>query len=986
VERQRQILGALAHLRGQVGTARHPAHLGRQGGTTRRPGLLLAILLAAGGLASGSIPSVVLAATVSKRGAARTTLVYQADPGETNRVTIAHSTAGDTHTYTISEAGTTSSGAAIVINGPLPPGCAYQGASTNRVVCGPFTTASLAAMPVEVSAGDGEDRVTGSDSNENLQGGPGSDTLDGGLGNDILDGGNILPCPPDFGCFEQDTVTYGAHDGRPGRPSAQSVTADLQDRGNGFATITGAGITGSEFDSLAGIENLTGGSGVDTLTGSQNANVLIGGPGADVLCGREGVDTVDYSRRTSPVSVSLDSPLPPRTHDNPGVTVCPGPPDARDCVANDGNDEDLDRATRERDCVGEDIEGILGGSGNDTLVGTDREPFADSSPGNVPHGDNILIGGGGDDLLDGRGGPDVFEGGDGNDTVTYGDHQVGAVTYRGRTDPVKATIDGTANDGGAIDVEVVSQRSDQIIPPPPDDPDGGVENVIGGSGDDTLRGSSAANALTGGPGTDLLNGGDGDDTLRGGGGDDTLQGAGGNDSQFGEESNDVLVGGSGADGLDGGPSEDRLDGGADADAISGGDGTDGVFYADRLNPVAASADGVGGDGELGEGDNIGGDVESLSGGGDNDVLVGNGGDGLIEGGGGDDTLDGGGGADTLLGLDGRDVAHYGGRAAGVTVNLDVPGGDGQPGENDDIRPDVEEVEGGSGNDTLIGDGSAKSLFGGGGDDFIDGDDGVDQVSGGAGNDEVEGGEGADFVTGDEGNDLLKGEFGDDRLSGGAGDDKLIGGAGVDTLGGDQGDDTADYSGATRAVTVKLDGGANDGEGREGDLVRTDVESVTTGSGSDFVDSRDGVGGRISCGRGTDRVATDPEDRVAGDCEVSVVAAARCSISRRAVEMSRSGAVKLRVTCPFAATARLTLERGRRLGSKRFTISRAGSSKTVRVKLSRKGRRAVGRRNRLRLTARVTARRRDVVGTSASARTTRRITVKAPGPKRSRGER
>jgi Ca2+-binding RTX toxin-like protein len=949
--------------------------LGSQGRTARDARLLFIAVLSAAGLVFGSIPSLGLASTLGKRGIARTTLVYQADPDEMNRVTIGHSTAGDTHTFTINETGTTSSGAAIVIQGPLPPGCVFEGASTSRVVCGPFSTATLAAMPVEVSAGDRNDGVTGSDSKEILSGGPGSDTLDGGLGNDILDGGNFLPCPPDFGCFEQDTVTYGPHDGHPGRPSTQSVTADLQDRGNGVATITGAGITGSEFDSLAGIENLTGGSGVDSLTGSQNANVLIGGPGPDVLCGREGVDTVDYSGRRRHVSVTLDSPLPPGTHDNLSLTVCPGTPDARDCVANDGNDEDLNRATGERDCVGQDIERIIGGSGNDTLVGSDREPYADSSPGNVPRGDNILIGGGGDDLLDGRGGPDVFEGGDGNDTVTYGDHQVGAVTYRGRTDPVEATIDGTANDGGAVDVETVSQRSDQITPPPPDDPDGGVENIIGGSGDDTLRGSSASNSLSGGPGTDLLNGGEGDDTLRSGSGDDTLQGAEGNDSLFGEEHNDVLVGGAGTDSLDGGPSDDRLDGGTGADSMVGGDGADGVYYSERLNPVAATADGAPDDGEQGEGDNVLGDVEDLSGGSDNDILVGGGGDGLIEGGRGDDILDGGSGADTLLGGGGRDVASYAGRSAGVLVDLAVGGGDGQPGENDDIRPDVEEVQGGGGSDTLHGDGGAKSLFGGPGDDFIDARDGVDQVGGGPGNDDLEGGEGADVVRGEDGNDRLKGEFGDDILDGGAGDDSLVGGAGVDTLGGGEGGDLADYSTATRAASVTLDGSANDGEGREGDLVRTDVESVSTGSGNDFVNSRDGVAGRIACGRGSDRVATEPQDRVAGDCEVTLAAAARCTIARRSVKMAKSGAVKVKVTCPVEGRGRLTLTRSGRLGRKSFTISREGQSRRVKVKLSRKGRRALRARKRLRVTASVLLRRSDLVGTSARSTTKRRITIR-----------
>jgi Ca2+-binding RTX toxin-like protein len=306
----------------------------------------------------------------------------------------------------------------------------------------------------------------------------------------------------------------------------------------------------------------------------------------------------------------------------------------------------------------------------------------------------------------------------------------------------------------------------------------------------------------------------------------------------------------------------------------------------------------------------------------------------------------------------------------------VAGSDGQAGENDDIRADVEGVVGGSGNDTLIGDGGAKSLIGGPGNDFLDGGNGVDAVSGGPGSDNVEGGEGADFVSGGEGNDLLRGEFGDDRLSGGADDDSLIGGAGADILSGDEGSDTADYSAAARPVTVTLDGGANDGEAREGDLLRTDVESVTSGSGNDFINSRDGVAGRLSCGRGTDRVATDMQDRVAADCEVTLAAVARCSISGRAVKMSKGGAVKIKVTCPFEGRGRVTLQRAGRVGRKRFTIRRERKARTVKVKLSRKARRILARRERLRVRASLVVRRRGVVGASARSTTTRRITIRA----------
>ena len=51
--------------------------------------------------------------------------------------------------------------------------------------------------------------------------------------------------------------------------------------------------TASGFTSIAGIENVTGGSGNDTLTGNASANTLSGGIGNDTLVGGGGNDTMD---------------------------------------------------------------------------------------------------------------------------------------------------------------------------------------------------------------------------------------------------------------------------------------------------------------------------------------------------------------------------------------------------------------------------------------------------------------------------------------------------------------------------------------------------------------------------------------------------------------------------------------------------------------------------------------------------------------------
>lgn len=74
---------------------------------------------------------------------------------------------------------------------------------------------------------------------------------------------------------------------------------------------------------------------------------------------------------------------------------------------------------------------------------------------------------------------------------------------------------------------------------------------------------------------------------------------------------------------------------------------------------------------------------------------------------------------------------------------------------------IENATGGSGNDTLTGNGVANVL------------------NGGAGNDTLSGGSGNDTLVGGTGNDRLYGGVGNDRLNGNAGADRMYGGAGND---------------------------------------------------------------------------------------------------------------------------------------------------------------------------------------------------------------
>lgn len=189
----------------------------------------------------------------------------------------------------------------------------------------------------------------------------------------------------------------------------------------------------AEADDVQGFAVLSTGSGNDVLIGNALANtlnanggndVLMGGPlvtpssscpvdklngganddwfdmGADdgaspttqndciqVVAGSTGLDVVDYSRRTaaSTLTVKLDGTTPAGDQ-----TVTP----------------------KEADKLGNDVEIVLGGLGDDTIIGTDNDDYLFGGLGNDKiyggKGDDHIYGGAGDDKLYGDVGNDTF--------------------------------------------------------------------------------------------------------------------------------------------------------------------------------------------------------------------------------------------------------------------------------------------------------------------------------------------------------------------------------------------------------------------------------------------------------------------------------------------------------------------------------------------------------------------------------------------------
>ncbi len=195
----------------------------------------------------------------------------------------------------------------------------------------------------------------------------------------------------------------------------------------------------------------------------------------------------------------------------------------------------------------------------------------------------------------------------------------------------------------------------------------------------------------------------------------------------------------------------------------------------------------------------------------NDVIRGLAGDDMIFGGAGNDTVVGGTGADTLNGGGGRDTLDY--RTVSVAMRIDLEAGTGHGGDAEgDVITGFEDVTGGSGNDTLIGDANDNILTGGRGADVMEGragndnyrvddvndvvieiaDGGIDRVQSSVSyslnSPEAEfveelilTGSAAINATGSTQSNVLRGNSAANILNGGLGNDTMTGAAGADTF-------------------------------------------------------------------------------------------------------------------------------------------------------------------------------------------------------------
>ena len=456
----------------------------------------------------------------------------------------------------------------------------------------------------------------------------------------------------------------------------------------------------------------------------------------------------------------------------------------------------------------------------------------------------------------------------------------------------------------------------------------GNDTLVGGlNTDDTLVGDSTL------AGTDVLTGRGGNDRFFSGPGNDTMDGGDGNDSFSGDEGNDTVIGGAGDDTY-------TVQTGPDGtDSIALGSGNDRMDWRNRTAPLNLSADGVANDGQAGENDNIGDDVEDINGGQGADVIVGSTSAILtnLDGDNGNDRITGGPGNDNLRGSNGDDVITGGDGNDSISGGNGLDAIDAGPGDDDirsffgDVEPDV--YSGGPGADRVnyqSASGPVTVTLDGVANDGVTGEN--DNVS--ADIEDLVGTNFADTLTGNAANNQFDGGTGNDILNGAGGSDGLVGGRGEDTLTGGSG-----------------------------------VDALDGGDGADRLLGRDSSSDDVSCGGSVDVALIDARD-IPRACETTSSGVVISTKNARA----NAGRIAVVLSCPAgeATSCRgsLRLVRGAQLGVRSFTIP-AGGRVTVRVPLNAAGRRALARQSSVRATAIATF----VDATATSVTTRRAVTVR-----------
>ncbi|MBI5941846.1 MAG: hypothetical protein HY859_15635, partial [Caulobacterales bacterium] len=352
------------------------------------------------------------------------------------------------------------------------------------------------------------DRIQGLDGNDTLTGNGGDDTLEGGAGDDILYAHTWYQTGYDtdtlLGGDGVDELFAGPGDIVDGGAGVDILRLDLRGQAGGAVidvalSAVGQVQTDGSGGTVVNIERIVfqGGSGADEVYGADGWDEIFGGLGDDIIEGRGNYDTLSGGGGNDILrGGALD-----------------------DNLSGDGDTSD---------------ETVAGVQGNDLLDGGDGNDYLFGGGGA-----DELIGGAGDDELWGGTGPDEMRGGDGNDKL-YAE-------WNASVGPSADFLDGGSGDdylqgdqldtyvGGAgidtiflngqaatadISVDIQAAGSQPITAG-----GGSVSGIekawlIGGSGNDVLRGGALFDYITGGAGNDVIEGRGGGDEVSGGAGAD----------------------------------------------------------------------------------------------------------------------------------------------------------------------------------------------------------------------------------------------------------------------------------------------------------------------------------------------------------------------------------------------------------------------------------------------------------------------------------
>ena len=686
----------------------------------------------------------------------------------------------------------TGSGNADILAGDFRDNTIMGGSGDDKIYGGPNpadaheTNSGITNMDTLMGQG-GDDMIFGGAGADTLMGGDGDDMLHGGPGNDTAWGGHGSDL---IYADAMDTAIYG---NRPDDDTTGDVNESDEMMGDvdtvSYARLEDGvtrtlGATTGDFI-LAGIENAIGSQGDDTITGQAGVdNVIEGGEGGDTLNGgATSENTVSYESSDDWVRVDLNSD--------------PNTPNTVSASRGHASGDELSNFAN-----------IRGSSHDDELDGNDS---ANKLWGLA--GADEINADGGNDMVEGGAGADEMDGGAGTDTLSYAGSDAG-VTVNLAT----AAVTGGHAAGDTIETEEVDHDGDNTTED--DDTEAGTDEDVDTPEIDVatfehVTGSMHNDRLTGDHRMNVLMGGAGDDTLRGGAEVNVADG-----DNVTVPGGDHLIGGPGADVLDGGESGDNPETDANEEHIDWAVYRDAKVDEDTMAGVTVNL--ASRRGEAGEamGDTLI-NIELIWGSRGNDVFKASEGPDYVHGDEGSDTMsyelsdlgvtvslaadqdaatdfdpDANDGTEVPMGLPnlGNPIEYI---VNGQTVDFDENATEDQREDNTngaagDRLGGIENLTGSEQGDTLTGDTNVNVLKGGAGNDTLSGGDDTqptdadaprvgDKLYGGAGNDTLNGGGGFDTLMGGAGDDTLDGGGDNDTINGGAGDDDLSGGAGNDTF-------------------------------------------------------------------------------------------------------------------------------------------------------------------------------------------------------------